>query len=33
MDGQTIELNEQAKYLGVTLDDKLKWDQDINEKN
>ena len=32
IDGQTIELSEQAKYLGVTLDNKLKWDHHINEK-
>ena len=24
--GQAIELSEQAKYIGVTLDNKLKWD-------
>ena len=32
IDGRAIELSEKAKYLGVTLDNKLKWDHHINEK-
>jgi hypothetical protein len=32
MNGKTIPHSQTAKYLGMTLDDKLRWKMHVNKK-